>query len=253
MSEASSAQGGALKTHTEPVHCEGVALWLQRDPHPRRITAHYQDPLELIWLRCLSRLGWRLVRSPEVFASWDGERTLTLSTPEHMDPDDTLAQLIFHEVCHALVEGPKGWSKADWGLENIDARHLVHELACHRVQAGLAGRYGLRGLLAATTDWRPHYDALPLNPLAPCALAGELDAQAIELARGGLERAQGEPWRGALDEALSATQALQALSSLVALDLSQADEQAQSSHVPTEATTALPSLWLASLGEAPQE
>ena len=185
-----------------------VERWLEQAPPPRSISASYQDPLELIWLRCVERLGWRLERSSEVFASWDGHGTLTLSDQANMDPDDTLAQLIFHEVCHALVEGPNGWAQPDWGLENIDARHLVNELACHRAQAALSTPYGLRGFLAVTTDWRPHYDALPKEPMAPCAFAGALDEQARGLAQAGLKRAQSEPWQSTLSEALSATQAL---------------------------------------------
>ena len=185
--------------------------WLREGPSPRAVEGVYRDPLELIWLGALERLGWRLVRSDQVFASWDGRDTLTLSSAEHMDADDSLAQLIFHELCHALIEGPEAWRSPDWGLENQDHRHLPNELACHRLQATLASRYGLRELLAVTTDWRPHYDALPHDPMAPCELAGELDAEAITLAQQGLRRAQEEPWRAALHEALTRTQRLKEL------------------------------------------
>ena len=188
-----------------------LTRWLTEPPAPRPITRSYADPLDLVWLRAAERLGWRVVRSTEVYASWDGAGTLTLSAPEHMDPDDTLAQLIFHEACHALVEGPAGWARPDWGLENIDGRHLVNELACHRAQAALAQRHGLRAFFAVTTDWRPHYDALPDDPLAPCAAAGALDEQARALALAAVARAEEEPWREALGEALRLTAALRAL------------------------------------------
>jgi len=188
-----------------------IALWLTGEAEPRSLTRRYQDPLELVWLHCLQALGWRLERSSEVFASWDGAGVLTLSTPEHMDPDDSLAQLIFHEVCHALVEGPDGWSKPDWGLENQDSRHLAHELACHRVQASLATPFGLRDFMAVTTDWRPHYDALPEDPMGVCPFAGKLDQEARRLALGGLERASERPWVQAVQSALSRTQLLRSL------------------------------------------
>jgi len=185
--------------------------WRAESPPPRAVTCAYADPLDLVWLAAAARLGRRVARSADMYASWDGAGTLILSAAEHMDPDDTLAQLIFHEACHALVEGPAGWGRPDWGLENADARHLVNELACHRAQAALAARHGLRDLLAVTTDWRPHYDALPADPLAPCAAAGALDEEARALARAALARAEEAPWREALGEALRLTAALRAL------------------------------------------
>ena len=189
----------------------GLESWLTHGPTPRRVESGYVDPLDLIWLNLAGELGWCVARSSDVFASWDGVKTLTLSGPEHMDRDDCLAQLIFHEVCHALVEGPEGWSKPDWGLENQDLRHLTNELACHRVQASLSAPYRLRGMLAITTDWRPHYDSLPINPMDPNPFAGPLDAPARRLAQRGLERAALAPWSGALKRALTLTQRLKAL------------------------------------------
>ena len=115
----------------EPVVSEPV-------PVSRVVDRTYADPLDVIWLHAVARLGWRVVRSSEVFAAWDGRSTLTLSTPEHFDADDSLAQLIFHELCHALVEGSEAHRRPDWGLCNRDLRHLDHEHACHRLQAALA-------------------------------------------------------------------------------------------------------------------
>ncbi|MBK9364907.1 MAG: hypothetical protein IPN01_01080 [Deltaproteobacteria bacterium] len=127
----------------------------------------YQDPLDLIWIHAAARLGMRVVRSDEVYAAWDGRAELTLTASGGFDPDDSLAQLIFHEICHALTEGPERVQVVDWGLENTDRRDLVREHACHRVQAALADPFGLRELLAVTTVYRPYYDALPPEPLAP--------------------------------------------------------------------------------------
>ncbi len=165
----------------------------------RRISHHYTDPLDLIWLACARDIGLTIARSDSVYASFDGEGTLTLSTPEHFDADDSLAQLIFHELCHALVAGPKRAAHADWGMENADERDLIQEHACHRVQAALADRHGLRRFFAVTTDWRPYWDALPIDPLGP----GE--DEAIPLAREAFERATQGPWAQAIENALQRT------------------------------------------------
>lgn len=167
---------------------------MQRASHGR-----YLDPLDAIWIACADRLGLKIARSTEVYASFDGRGTLSLSTPDDFDPDDSLAQLIFHELCHALVQGPGRRRQIDWGLCNTDDSDALAEHACHRLQAALLDRYGLRRLLAVTTDWRPYWDALPADPLA----AG--DDPAIPLARAAWPAATRGPWSAALGAALRAT------------------------------------------------
>src|SRR6476469_952917 len=98
---------------------------------PREVGSRYQDPLDLVWLACARELGIDVVRSSEVYASFDVKHTLTLTAAEHCDADDSLAQLIFHELCHALVAGDKGRARPDWGMENVDERDLEQEHACH--------------------------------------------------------------------------------------------------------------------------
>jgi len=169
---------------------------------PRPILADYQDPADLIWLQAAAALGIAVRRSTDAYASWDGRGTLTLATAEHFDPDDCLAQMIFHELCHLLVSGEQARLRVDWGLDNTSPKDLVYEYATNRLQAALAQAYGLRRFMAVTTVWRDYYDALPHDPLAP----GE-DA-AIELARAGLKRARRSPYRETLHAALSATAAL---------------------------------------------
>lgn len=181
---------------------------------PREVAADYSDPLDVIWLETARRLGIRVVRSDEVFASWDGKDTLTLSTPDELDADDSLAQLIFHELCHALVESPDGLERADWGLENEDDRDAVHEFACHRLQAALSDEHGLRGFFAVTTDWRAYWDALPEDPLA------ESEDPAVPLARAAWARARSGPWAGALEDALTATAAIAGVVAPFAVDRS---------------------------------
>ena len=165
---------------------------------PRVVVYAYRDPLELIWCATAKELGIRVRRSREVYASWDGESTLSLGEDEDLDPDDSLAQMILHELCHALVEGEESHVEQDWGLSNVDERDAVREFAAMRLQAALTSPYGLRRFMAVTTDWRHLYDALPQDPLA-----GE--EEAARLARMGFVRATEGPWSSALSRALEAT------------------------------------------------
>lgn len=186
----------------------------------RVIETRYDDPLDLLWLHCARRLGMTVVRSREVFAAWDGKGTLTIADERDYDADDCLAQLIFHEICHALVAGPEAWTQADWGLCNRDDRHIASEFATHRLQAALADRHGLRVFMGPTTEHRPYYDGLPDDALGPNdALGpGEPDGpkgmtgqgsgadEAIRAAaRSGWERAISAPWSEPIEDALAAT------------------------------------------------
>lgn len=164
----------------------------------RAITHRYEDPLDRVWLTAAARVGLRVTRSPEVYASTDGRGTLALGTVETLDADDCLAQMIFHELCHSLVQGPDSFDVTDWGLDNESDRDLVREHACLRVQALLSGRYGLRELLAPTTDHRAFYDALDADPL-------DGDDRSVALARAAASRAERAPWAPHLLSALEAT------------------------------------------------
>ena len=77
-------------------------------PAPRGV--RYRDPLDAIWTSALRRIGFGLRRSAEVFASvQDG--VLLLGVPKTLDADDCLAQMILHELCHSLVQGPRELGK----------------------------------------------------------------------------------------------------------------------------------------------
>ncbi len=171
----------------------------------RPINSAYNDPLDIIWITTAARMGMRVERSHEVFAAWDGQGVLTVGTNETLDPDDTLAQMVLHETCHALVEGPAAVNKPDWGLDITDRSQLVHEHACLRLQASLAQPHGLREFFASTTNARRYYDALPEDPLR-----GE-DDPAVPLANVGHDRAINGPWSDAIQSALRATAALAAV------------------------------------------
>ena len=159
----------------------------------------YLDPLDAIWLTVANRIGFRVERSPEVFASTDGKGVMTIGAPGTLDPDDCLAQMILHELCHSLIEGAESLGVPDFGLDNESERHLVREHACLRLQAWLTGKYGLRQALAPTTDFRRYYDELPEDPFAdegdPATVAAKL----------GAARSEGGPWAPHLWEGLEAT------------------------------------------------
>ena len=165
----------------------------------RSVTDQYEDPVDLIWIRAANDLGLTIHRSADAFAAYDGKGTLTIAEASHFDADDCLAQMIFHEICHWLVAGKRGNLLEDWGLSNIDDRDLVYEYAAHRVQAALSDPYGLRNLMAVTTDWRPYWDALPNNPLL-----GD-DDPAIPIAREAFYLAKSEPFQSVLNRSLAAT------------------------------------------------
>ncbi len=157
-------------------------------------------------------MGLCLTRSSEVYASVDGAGTLALGTPETLDPDDCIAQMVLHELCHWLVEGPASFGCVDWGLDNGSARDLTREHACLRVQAALTGGHGLRRVLAPTTDHRAFYDGLGADPLSGAD-------PSVPLARAALSRATEPPWAPHLEQALRATATVvRAASALVAED-----------------------------------
>lgn len=165
---------------------------------PREVLRVYVDPLDAVWLAVARGTGQTVRRSSEVYASTDGEGNLTLGDRATLDADDCLAQMIFHELCHALVQGHASLAAPDWGLDNESDRDFLREHACLRVQAYLAGRYGLREVLAPTTDFRAYFDALPEDPLSG-------DDPAVPLAREALARVHTPPFSPWLLQGLEKT------------------------------------------------
>lgn len=172
----------------------------------RQATHYYRDPLEEIWLHCAHRLGFRIERTADAYATSDGQGTISLAEPAAFDPDDNLGQMIFHELCHALVEGELGETRPDWGLGSSIGADPWREHACLRVQAWLAAQYGLRDFLAPTTDFRSSFwESLPSDPLwAPPERGGRRERSCVA-ARRALYRAAQPRWSAPLHEALAAT------------------------------------------------
>lgn len=165
-------------------------------------TARYRDPLAEVWLAAARALGLTVVRAPDAYASTDGRGTLVIGSDDTLDVDDSLAQMIFHELCHALVQGDGAFARPDWGLDNETPRHAWREQATLRVQRVLSRRHGLERLFAPTTDYRAFWDALPADPLAdrtdPTVIAAIV----------ALARAARAPWAAVLTPALTATAAI---------------------------------------------
>jgi hypothetical protein len=179
----------------------------------RPVHAHYIDPLSHIWVSAAQQLGLRVGRDPLGYATTDGSGQLTIAPDDELDSDDCLAQIILHELCHALIEGEASFQRPDWGLhsDGVAATYggdAVREEACLRLQAALLRPHGLRGLLGPTTEFRSFYDALPADPLdRQLSHAGD---PALPLAWEGLRRASQLPFRRPIEAALQATAAIHA-------------------------------------------
>jgi hypothetical protein len=172
----------------------------------REVTQRYRDPLDEIWIHAAEQLGFRIERTEDAYAHYDGKGTIFLCSEKHFDADDSLAQMILHELCHAIITGRDARHVEDWGLSNEDERDLVKEHACHRLQAGLAGRYGLREMLAVTTDHRSHWDTLPEDPMV--LDPREAADPAIKLARAAWMDVRNTRWHEVICKALEATSAV---------------------------------------------
>lgn len=152
-----------------------------------------------MWLDAARRIGLRVERTRDAYASTDGRGGLALASDDALDADDSLAQMIFHELCHSLVEGERSFARVDWGMDNTDARDAWREHACLRVQWLLAGRHGLRVLFAPTTEYRAFWDQLSGDVLA------DRTTRSVVAAIAALRRASQSPWAPALDDALVAS------------------------------------------------
>jgi hypothetical protein len=169
---------------------------------PRSAPSPLATPtIEAIWRGAAERLGFTIVRSRDAYATSDGRGVIAIAEDDLLDADDAVAQLIFHELCHAITEGEGALALPDWGLDNR-AEHGVREHACLRFAAALADRFGLRAAMAPTTDYRAYHDALPEDPLAEGADA------AISMARATHQRFLASRWRAPLEDALAQTASL---------------------------------------------
>jgi hypothetical protein len=165
----------------------------------REVTHRYTDPLAQVWLEAARRIGLRVVRTADAYAATDGRGALAIGDDAALDPDDSLGQMIFHELCHSLVEGEAAFARPDWGMDNTGPDHDWREHACLRTQWVLAGRHGLRGVFAPTTEFRAFWDGLEGGVLA------DRSDPSVPAAITALRRVGQPPWAPALQAALAAT------------------------------------------------
>lgn len=168
----------------------------------RTVTYRYADPLAEVWLAAARRIGLRVERSADVYAATDGSGTLAIGTDASLDRDDSLAQMIFHELCHSLVEGEPAFARPDWGMDNTGPDHDWREHACLRTQWVLAARHGLRGVFAPTTEFRGFWDQLSGDLLA------DRTDPSVQATIAAIRRAALPPWSPALTDALVASAAI---------------------------------------------
>ena len=84
--------------------------------YERPIRSRYRDPVELIWIVTARRLGLTVRRNAEIYSATDGRGLLEHGPQETLDPDDSLAQMIFHELCHWITNGVESFHERDWGF-----------------------------------------------------------------------------------------------------------------------------------------
>lgn len=177
--------------------------------YERPVLSRYLDPLELVWLSTARRLGLTVRRDPVIFSRTDGSGMLWLGPRDDLDADDTVCQMLFHELCHWITNGVESFHMEDWGFPLDDADD-PREFGCLRLQAWLAERHGLRGALGPTGKYREYYDKLPADVLAPLDNS-EWEHEVVRIGAEAIARAQLPPFAPALDEALAATAALRAV------------------------------------------
>jgi len=162
--------------------------------------------IDEIWRRAAARIGFEISRTHDAYATSDGRGRIAIGATATLDEDDAFAQLVFHELCHAITEGEAALREPDWGLDNVP-EHVVREHACLRLQAWLADRFGLRAVMAPTTPYREYYAALPSDPsllLAPSTGAPDGGGAAARAAAA-CARLETSAWRVPIEEALAAT------------------------------------------------
>jgi hypothetical protein len=160
--------------------------------------------IDEIWRRAAAQVGFQLARTGDAYATSDGQGGIAIGAAETLDDDDALAQLVFHELCHAVTEGEAAQRRPDWGLDNVP-EHVVREHACLRVQASLAERFGLRAVMAPTTPYRDYYASLPGDPLL--ARPPDDGDAATRAATAACARFDSSSWRGPIEQALRETAA----------------------------------------------
>jgi hypothetical protein len=177
--------------------------------YERPIESRYVDPCELLWLSTAQRLGLHIRRSPLVFSATDGSGRLQLSTRDDLDPDDSLAQMLLHEICHWCTNGLETMNDRDWGFD-LDGPTDPREHAALRLQAWLADQVELRAMFGPTGIYRQYYNQIPSDPTQPID-ESEWETTVCTYAKSAIERIQHDPWHPHVLEAMHTTARLRTI------------------------------------------
>ena len=134
--------------------------------------------VDRLWIDAARELGFAVVRTPNAYASSDGAGGIAIGATEILDGDDALAQLVFHELCHAITEGDASRRSCPTGASTTRRGDVVREHACLRVQAHLADRFGLRA-----ADGADDADTARTTTALPARSAGQRRRPGDEAAR----------------------------------------------------------------------
>ncbi|MCB9508445.1 MAG: hypothetical protein H6700_03520 [Myxococcales bacterium] len=150
---------------------------LRGNPHATATARSLDDD----WIALAESLGFVVVREGGAYVTYDGAGTIGVAPYDDLDPDDCLAQIVLHELCHFAVEGVSSRSSPDWGLDNTTERDVPQEHAALVAQLLVLAPHHLEGTLAPTTDFRAWYDEV-LAPLGPALRASLHDGVAMNAA-----------------------------------------------------------------------
>lgn len=153
---------------------------------------------DALWISLLQQAGFRLVRRSTSYVWYDGAGEVAVAPDDELDADDTLAQILLHELVHFLVQGEASRTQPDWGLDNLSDRDAYLEEAALLLQQRILRAFALEDVLVPTTDFRSYY-------LAEAAAEGRADRLAA--AESGWSRWQAWEHRPQAEAALAATRA----------------------------------------------
>jgi hypothetical protein len=172
---------------------------LHRQPIAPRCDAQTVEAVretDSLWVALLEQAGFRLARRSASYVWYDGRGEVAIAPDEELDDDDTLAQIILHEMVHLLVQGEEARTEPDWGLDNLTDRDAYLEEAALVMQLRLLRLWGLEAVLVPTTDFRGYYLTEASEEARP---------DRLEAAEAGWQRWLLWPHRGAAERALAAT------------------------------------------------
>ena len=81
-----------------------------------RLSAEHAKRLRTLdarWPKLLMQFGFNVVRHADGWVTYDGNGTIAVVPNDELDDDDTLAQILLHELMHHFVEGQTSYHRAD--------------------------------------------------------------------------------------------------------------------------------------------